>query len=83
MLKSELVQKIERLEDQLANALENSVGSASMRTLSTALLDKISEQQTEVEAESDLVDKKGGALEQAYALADKADDIAIELESFE
>jgi len=80
MLKSELVQKIERLEDNLARARDDSLSSATLRQLSSSLLDKNSETQAEVEAESDAVAKKATSLEQAYAAADKADDYVIELE---
>ncbi len=81
MMKSELVQKIERLEADLTEAQETSLGSATLRQLSSALLDKISEAQAETEVESEKLTTKLGQLEDAYSAADKADDLVIEVES--
>ena len=78
--KAELQERLTVRTAQLDAAEDNAVDTCTLRRLSCALLDRISEEQETAGKERDALGKKIDTLAEAYTAADRADDMVIELE---
>jgi len=78
--KAVLEQRLISRTQERDTARESSVDTCSLRRLTTALLDRISQEQGDTGDERDRLNTRLDKLDEAYSAADKADDMVIELE---
>jgi len=75
--KAQLMVELKETQAQLKSALDNSVGSATARTLSSALLDNLSELKSQAEDVLGEAEEVLQQLEDLYSTVDNADDDVI------
>jgi hypothetical protein len=78
MLKRELIEENNELREQRDAAQANSLGNATLRQLSSRLLDAITEVQADVTQELQNAESRLDKLSDAFRLADTVDDTIIE-----
>jgi len=79
--KAQLMGELKTTQEQLANALDNSVDNADATALSAALLDNVSELKSAAEEALSVAEEKLQNLEDLYLAVDDADDAVIKVMS--
>jgi len=77
--KAQLQEELKTTQYQLKDALGDSVRDADVRTLSSALLDKVNELRSEAEDAVSEAEETLQKIEDAYSVVDDADDAIIAL----
>jgi hypothetical protein len=78
--KAQITAENNELREQLTDAQKDSVQDASLRRLSTALLDRVSRMQSKIGDERDELEVKLEKLHTLYLSVDGVDDLVIEYE---